>query len=197
MRTAPKKRGLDRGLTLVELMVAVAIVAVLATIAVVSYKKHIQRARVTEGMTFLMDVKMKQETYFSTYSQYVSTGTSHNDFFPAKAAFLGAPQRGKYAFWDWDCNLASPSTAVAGLCALGLLPTGDVVAGQTGFMTRFQYTVVGWSPAQTYNAQPPYIFRPNTRWWFGLGRTFWNEDGSEGIELRVSNESATIGEVQF
>ena len=43
----------SEGFTLIELMVAVVIVAVLATVAVVSMKKYSQRARTQEAINFL------------------------------------------------------------------------------------------------------------------------------------------------
>ncbi|NOZ01707.1 MAG: prepilin-type N-terminal cleavage/methylation domain-containing protein [Deltaproteobacteria bacterium] len=194
-----RARGLSRGFSLIELMVVVAIMGVLATIAIVSYKKYMRRARLTEGITFLMDVKMKQETYFSTYSQYVTTGAQLTDFYPPSTDFLGAGKEGGMAFWKWDCTAANLQPPFDGFCALGIVPSGEVLEGHAadGWVTHFQYLVQGWSPGGLANPGPPYIFRQGTRWWFALGRTFWDSNATEGVELRISNELITVAEAQF
>lgn len=66
-----------RGFTLVELMVAVAILAVLASLAVIAFGRQVKRARLNDMRSMVMQVAAKQEQYFGLTGQYAgpSTGT--------------------------------------------------------------------------------------------------------------------------
>ena len=59
-----------RGFTLVELMVVVVIIAILAVVAMTSYSRYKRSARQGEGVAAVNDIRMKQETFFSTYKRY-------------------------------------------------------------------------------------------------------------------------------
>ena len=54
----------NSGFTLIEVMITVAIVAILAAIAVPSYNEYVQRARITEATSALADMRNKMEQYF-------------------------------------------------------------------------------------------------------------------------------------
>jgi len=58
------------GFTLIELMVTVAIVTILATIAVTSYTSQIQKSRRTEAKSALLDLAGREERLFSTTNVY-------------------------------------------------------------------------------------------------------------------------------
>src|ERR1700722_16388908 len=58
------------GFTLVELMVTVAIVSVLATIAVTSYSSQVLKSRRTEAKSALLDLAGREERLFSTTNSY-------------------------------------------------------------------------------------------------------------------------------
>jgi type IV pilus assembly protein PilE len=61
------------GFTMVELMIVVAIVAILAAIAYPSYRDHVRRANRTEGQALLLDAAAKQERFFSENNSYTAT----------------------------------------------------------------------------------------------------------------------------
>jgi type IV pilus assembly protein PilE len=58
------------GFTLIELMVTVAIVTILATIAVTSYTSQVQKSRRTEAKGALLDLAGREERLFSTTNAY-------------------------------------------------------------------------------------------------------------------------------
>jgi len=53
----------QRGFTLIELMIVVAIVAILAAIALPAYQNYLIRAQVAEGMTLAADLKVAVGEY--------------------------------------------------------------------------------------------------------------------------------------
>ena len=64
------------GFTLIELMVTIAVGAILATIAISSYTSQIQKSRRTEARQALLDLASREERYFSTNNAYTSSATN-------------------------------------------------------------------------------------------------------------------------
>jgi type IV pilus assembly protein PilE len=64
------------GFTLIELMVTVAIVTILATIAVTSYSSQVQKSRRTEAKSALLDLAGREERLFSTTNTYSNLQTA-------------------------------------------------------------------------------------------------------------------------
>lgn len=60
----------NAGFTLVELIVVLAIVAVLVSIAVPQYFDHLRRGRLTEAVTRLADYRVRMEQYYLDYRRY-------------------------------------------------------------------------------------------------------------------------------
>jgi type IV pilus assembly protein PilE len=58
------------GFTLIELMVTVAVVAILGTIAMASYSSQIQKSRRTDARSAVMDLAGREEKLFSTVNAY-------------------------------------------------------------------------------------------------------------------------------
>jgi type IV pilus assembly protein PilE len=58
------------GFTLIELMIAVAIVGILATIAATSYQRQVIQSHRTDARTALLDLAGREEKLFSTTNQY-------------------------------------------------------------------------------------------------------------------------------
>lgn len=61
-----------RGMTLVELLVVVVLVAVLATVAIPSYRSHVLRTHRVESRTALLALAVAQEKFFLQHNTYAT-----------------------------------------------------------------------------------------------------------------------------
>ncbi len=58
------------GFSLLELMIVVAIIAILVTIAYPSYEEYVLRANRTEAKNLVMRVASEEEKFYSTFNRY-------------------------------------------------------------------------------------------------------------------------------
>jgi type IV pilus assembly protein PilE len=77
--------GLRRGFTLVELLVAVLIAAILMAIAIPSYRSYVQRAQRSEATAALTRARAAQERFFVQYNRYTA------ELEPAPPTGVGIP----------------------------------------------------------------------------------------------------------
>jgi type IV pilus assembly protein PilE len=64
------QRCAQRGFTLVELMIVIAIIAILSAIAVPQYNQYTERARVAEAHSTMMDLRVRLEQYYQDNRNY-------------------------------------------------------------------------------------------------------------------------------
>ncbi|MBK4735912.1 prepilin-type N-terminal cleavage/methylation domain-containing protein [Noviherbaspirillum sp. DKR-6] len=69
----PTKHARSRGVTLVELVVAMLIVAVLAAIAFPSYQNYAKRARRSAAQAYLLDLAQRQQDYLLNARAYAGS----------------------------------------------------------------------------------------------------------------------------
>jgi type IV pilus assembly protein PilE len=65
-----------QGFTLIEVMIVVAIVAILAAVAIPSYTEYIQRSRIIESTSTLASMRVKMEQYFQDNRSYLNACTA-------------------------------------------------------------------------------------------------------------------------
>ncbi len=64
-----------RGFTLIELMITVAIVAILSTVAYPSYRDYVVRGHITDGINGLAGVRANMERHFQDNRTFATVGT--------------------------------------------------------------------------------------------------------------------------
>jgi type IV pilus assembly protein PilE len=77
-----------KGFTLIELVVAVCIVAILLAVALPSYQRQLRNTRRSLGVAELLQVMMRQEQYFVDRKRYAATLTDLG--FPASPYAIDA-----------------------------------------------------------------------------------------------------------
>jgi type IV pilus assembly protein PilE len=112
-----------RGFTLIELMIVVAIVAILATIALPAYTGYIQRGRIAEATNELAGQRIRLEQFYQDNKNYGSTAATCGTF-P-----LGSPPNS--AFFAYTCNWG----------AAGTNQGFTITATGIGQMNGFTYTI--------------------------------------------------------
>jgi type IV pilus assembly protein PilE len=110
----------QKGFTLIELMIVVAIIGILASIAMPSYKDYVKKGKAAEATSTLADLRVKMEQCFQDNRDYTNATC---------AAFCATPAGSKY--FTYSCAPASTANTYT------LKATG--VAAED--MGNFEYTV--------------------------------------------------------
>jgi type IV pilus assembly protein PilE len=69
-RPARLRREHAHGFTLIEVLIAIVVVAILAAIAVPQYTDFVMRSRITDATARLDDIRVRQEQYFQDNRRY-------------------------------------------------------------------------------------------------------------------------------
>ncbi len=133
----------QKGFTLVELMIVVAVVAILAAIGIPAYGDYVLRGKLTEAMTELAAMRVKLEQYYQDNRTYVG----------GCAAGTVAPLPTGTKYFTYSCPTLTASAftvAAAGVAAQG---TGE-----------FVYTIDQSNAKQTTDAPAEWGTMPVNCW---------------------------------
>jgi type IV pilus assembly protein PilE len=129
------------GFTLIELMIVVAIIAILGAIAIPSYNSHVLRGKRAEGRSALMDLAAREERYFSDNNRYTANLANLNYADPGSCTAAGTQtETCKYTVTaavsganDKNFTVTATPTFEDTECgALTITNTGDKGEGGTG-----------------------------------------------------------------
>ena|SRR5680860_117368 len=81
------RKDFEKGFTLIELMIAIAVVAILVALAVPSYMHYVRKANRGEAHQLLLNWANNQEIWRATHTSYADA-----------ASALGVPTHDKYTF---------------------------------------------------------------------------------------------------
>ena len=104
------------GFTLIEVMVVVAIVAILAAIALPNYGDYIKRSKILEAVSALSDLRVRYEQYFLDNRTYVGG-----------CAQFGALVQAQTRSFTIDCSAGEAAATYSGTA------TGIAANGMSGF----------------------------------------------------------------
>ncbi|MDO8596024.1 MAG: type IV pilin protein [Sulfuricaulis sp.] len=110
------------GFTLIELMIAVVVVAILSAIALPAYQEYITRGKIPEATSNLADMRVKLEQYFQDNRTYVG----------ACVAGTAAPLPTGTKYFAFTCPVATLTATTFTVTATGLAAQG---------MSGFAYSV--------------------------------------------------------
>jgi type IV pilus assembly protein PilA len=80
--TGRARRAAARGFTLTEMLIVIAMVAVLAALALVGYRRYINSAQAGEAKTVIQMIRGAQETYKAEMLTYLNVSTAINSYYP-------------------------------------------------------------------------------------------------------------------
>ena len=120
-----------RGFTLIELMITVAIIAILASIALPAYNDYVQRAKLAEAFSNLAEFRVRMEQYYQDNRKYDGPGLN--------GCGAAAPTEMKY--FEYVCD-----PAVAPAQTYTVTATGVVAQNLTGFVFTINEANVKTSP---------------------------------------------------
>ena len=112
-----------QGFTLIELMIAVAVIAILSAIAIPQYSEYVMRSRITQATMTLSDQRLKMERFFQDNRSFQPVGLP-----AACTANTVAPPPAATSHFNFVCNVTSPTTYL-------------VTATGFGSMAGFVYTI--------------------------------------------------------
>ena len=136
-RQSHATRGRARGFTLLEIMITVATLAIVASIALPSYVEYVTRSKIVEATSGLNDMRVRLEQFFADNRQY-PTACIAPAAGPAPAGKIYLPASIKY--FAFTCALSANAYTVTA--------TGTVSGGMTGFV----YTIDQASARKTTSA---------------------------------------------
>ena len=116
-----KRMKIEKGFTLIELMIVVAIIGILASIAWPSYVDYVRRGKAAEATSVLADLKIRMEQYYQDNKTYLDAGGLTAPCSPAA---------GSASFFSFACTVQS---------ATNFTITATPIAGAD--VDNFQFTI--------------------------------------------------------
>jgi len=122
------------GFTLIEVMVTVVIVAILAAVALPSYRDYLTRGKITEATANLSDLRVKMEQFYQDNRRYSTTAGGGT----CGGAGGNSPTVADVKYFTFTCASTAPNAA--GDQNFVLSATGGIAGGDQS-MAGFTFTL--------------------------------------------------------
>jgi len=113
------KNSRERGFTLIELMIVVAVIAILASIAYPAYRDSVLKGKRAAGRAALAELLQQEERYMTQQNTYLSFTNTGGTTVPASEpahALFGTYHGGStcsHSMWCSPAGVSSPSMPTA------------------------------------------------------------------------------------
>ena len=181
----PNFRSWQRGYTLAELMIVVAIIGVMAALAIAGYRKYLNAAQAGEAKAMIQGIRAGEEAYRSEMLVYLNVSGTLTNYFPHDPTSSKNDEK-----WSWtQSNDSRYTDPVKGWQLLNVNSDGPV---------RFGYAVVaGVSPTQPpapagYATPPVWPAIPNGIPWYVVQAANQRATGAKVVLFISSSLSGEI-----
>jgi prepilin-type N-terminal cleavage/methylation domain-containing protein len=116
----------SRGFSLIELMIVVVVLGILASLAMVGYKRYVGKARTTEAVAMLAEMAAKEQVYFLEFAQFLPL-VNGATVTAAAASGASATENGNQ-FWPRDPSLSTFESVRTAAAATALPLSWQLVA---------------------------------------------------------------------
>jgi len=130
-----------KGFTLIELMITVAIVAILASVALPSYTSYVQRGKITEATSTLSELRLRAEKYFADNRSYQPS--------PPSGTTAGFSTATATQYFTYACTAATAATFACTATGAGDLAGFAYSINESNVRGSDFTSVAGWNDCAT------------------------------------------------
>jgi type IV pilus assembly protein PilE len=130
----------SKGFTLIELMIVVAIIGVLASVAIPAFLHYIKRAKMAEASIFIKNIADAEVAFFMRPRFATAGGTELSPCYLGAGPTPAAPQASKQAWNDTDGRFTTLGVGSSGTVYFTYFVDGDATANEGFCSTTTQVT---------------------------------------------------------